>query len=92
MRFLRFGSRAAARTVRFLTSSGEICRHTIGWQHGIIQRRVFDGRTKCSGLQCNFYVWYEVDDEEEPTALRLEEYDGDDDCAWVLLEAVADGA
>ena len=62
------------------------------WQHGIIQRRVFDGRTKRSGLQCNFYVWYEVDDEEEPTALRLEEYDGDDDCAWVLLEAVADGA
>ena len=39
-------------------------------------------RTKRSGLQCNFYVWYEVDDEEEPTALRLEEYDGDDDCAW----------
>ena len=62
------------------------------WQHGIIQRRVFDGRTKRSGLQCNFYVWYEVDDEEEPTALRLEEYEGDDDCTWVLLEAVADGA
>ena len=59
---------------------------------GTIQRRVFDGRTKRSGLQCNFYVWYEVDDEEEPTALRLEEYDGDDDCAWVLLEAVADDA
>ena len=48
--------------------------------------------TAAPGLQCNFYVWYEVDDEEEPTALRLEEYDGDDDCAWVLLEAVADGA
>ena len=38
-------------------------------------------------MQCNFYVWYEVDDEEQPTALRLEEYDGHDECAWVLLEA-----
>ena len=42
-------------------------------------------------MQCNFYVWYEVDDEEQPTALRLEEYDGNDECSWVLLEA-AEGA
>ena len=24
-----------------------------------------------------------------PTALRLEEYDGEDDCAWLLLEEAA---
>ena len=28
-----------------------------------------------------------VDDDEVPTALRLEEYDGEDDCAWLLLDA-----
>ena len=50
-----------------------------------------DGRSTSTG----FHVWFKVSkvvEEEEPTALRLEEYDGDDDCAWVLLEAVADGA
>ena len=39
--------------------------------------------------QCNFYVYYQVDDDEVPTALRLEEYDGEDECAWLLLEATA---
>ena len=29
--------------------------------------------------------YYQVDDDEVPTALRLEEYDGEDDYAWLLL-------
>ena len=44
-------------------------------------------QTKRSGEQCNFYIFYEVDDEEVPTALRLEEYGVDAECGWVLLEA-----
>ena len=39
--------------------------NVIGWQRGIIQRRVYDGRIKRTNMQCNFYLWYEVDDEEE---------------------------
>ena len=55
----------------------------------MIQRRVHDGRTKRGGEQCNFYVYYEIDDDEVPTALRLNEYDGDDEFSWVLLEPAA---
>lgn len=65
---------------------------SIGWHLGVLQRRIYDGRTKRSGEQCNFYIYYEVDDEEVPTALRLEEYGVDEECGWVLLEALpADG-
>ena len=35
-----------------------------------IQQRVFDGRTKRGGQQCNFYIHYEVDDDEVPTVLQ----------------------
>ena len=45
----------------------------------------FDSRTKRSGEQCNFYIFYEVDDEEVSTVLRLEEYGVDEECEWVLL-------
>lgn len=53
------------------------------------ERRVHDGRTKRGGEQCNFFVYYEIDDEEVPTALRLDEYDGDDEFSWVLLDESA---
>jgi hypothetical protein len=36
----------------------------VGWHHGVIQRRVLDGRIKRFGQQCNFYIYYEVDDDE----------------------------
>lgn len=41
----------------------------------------------------NFYVFYEIDDEEPATVLALDKYDGDEMCAWVLLDedAVAVG-
>ena len=44
------------------------------WHVGTIQRRVFDGRTKRGGQQCNFYIHYEVDDDEVPTVLQLAEH------------------
>ena len=60
----------------------------IGWYPGVLQRRITDGRIKRSGEQCNFFVYYEVDDDEVPTALRLEEYGAAEEFgSWVLLEA-----
>ena len=47
-----------------------------------------DGRVKRDGAQCNFYIYYEVDDDEVATARRLEEYGSDEPCGWVLLEPV----
>ena len=37
----------------------------------------------------NFNIYYEIDEEEVSTALRADEYGGDEDFSWVLLEAVA---
>ena len=51
------------------------------------RRRNFDGRIKRSGEQCNFYIYYEVDDDEVPTALRLADYGGEGEGAWLLLES-----
>ena len=45
-----------------------------------------DGRVKRNGEQCNFFVFYEVDDEIVATALRLEEYGSEAEFGWVLLE------
>ena len=36
----------------------------------------------------NFIVYYEIDDEEVKTVLRAVDHGGDEDGAWVLLEAV----
>ena len=38
-------------------------------------------------VKVNFFIHYEIDDETIKTVLRLDEYDGDDDGSWVLLEA-----
>ena len=38
-----------------------------------------DGRIKRGGKTTNFYVHYEVDDDEVATALSLNEYGGDDE-------------
>ena len=61
----------------------------IGWHIGTIQRRVFDGRTKRCGQHCNFFIHYEVDDDEVPTVLELASYDGADEGCWVLLQSIA---
>ena len=49
------------------------------------------GRIKRGGKTTNFYsyVHYEVDDYEVATALSLNEYGGDDESSWLLLEPVA---
>ena len=59
----------------------------IGWHQGSLQRRNIDGRIKRGGEQCNFYIYYEVDDDEVPTALRFSDYGGEDEGAWLLLES-----
>ena len=57
---------------------------------GTITKRNFDGRRKMEGATANFYVHYQVDDDEVATVLSLDEYDGDDEASWlVLLESVA---
>ena len=47
-----------------------------------------DGRrTVEKGKPANFFVYYEIDEDEVKTVLRADEYDGDGDGSWVLLEA-----
>ena len=35
----------------------------------------------------NFLIYYEIDQQTAKTVLRLDEYNGDQDGSWVLLEA-----
>ena len=41
--------------------------------------------SSAAGVQCNFYIYYKVDDEEVPTALRLDEYEDEAEYGWVLV-------
>ena len=50
--------------------------------------RADTARARAYHPSANFYVYYEVDDDEVPTALDLGDYNGDDDGSWLLLEAV----
>ena len=43
-------------------------------------------------LKVNFLVYYEIDQQTAKTVLRLDEYNGDQDGSWVLLEAEGAGA
>ena len=38
-------------------------------------------------IKVNFLVFYEIDQQTAKSALRLDEYNGDEDASWVLLEA-----
>ena len=40
-------------------------------------------------VKVNFLIHYEIDQQTVKTVLRLDEYNGDEDAAWVLLEAEA---
>ena len=42
-------------------------------------------------IKVNFLIHYEIDQQKAKTVLRLNEYNGDEDGAWVLLEAVGAG-
>ena len=57
---------------------------------GTLTHRNLDGRVKRGGASTNFFIHYEVDDDEVPTALNIDDYDGHEDGAWLLLEAVAE--
>ena len=64
----------------------------VGWCVGTITARNTDGRFSMmidgQREKANFIVYYEIDDEEVKTVLRAAEHGGDEDSAWVLLEAV----
>ena len=62
----------------------------VGWHPGKITKRNHNGRVKRDGMVTNFYIFYQIDGEEPPTALGLENYDGDGMCAWVLLDSTAE--
>ena len=65
---------------------------SVGWCVGKIVARNLDARAYrlIDGVRStvNFVVFYELDQETAKTVLRLDEYGGDEDGAWVLLEAV----
>ena len=42
-----------------------------------------------SSAKKNFNIYYEIDGEEVGTALRADEYGGDEEFSWVMLEPVA---
>ena len=35
-----------------------------------------------------FFIFYDIDGDEVGIVLRTDEYDGDEDCSWVLLEPI----
>ena len=49
-------------------------------------------RVRRGGKTCNFYIGYGVDDDEVATVLRLDEYGGEDEGSWLLLEPAAPAA
>ncbi len=60
-----------------------------GWCLGEIVRANTDGRrTVEKGVPANFFVFYEIDEDESKHALSLDEYGHQEVTnAWVLLEA-----
>lgn len=64
----------------------------MGWCVGTIDSRNTDRRfvktIDGEKVPSNFCIHYEIDDETTNTALRLNEYDGDEEGSWVLLESV----
>ena len=66
---------------------------SVGWCVGQIIQRNKDARSfkvfEEQRVKVNFLIHYEIDQQIVKTALRLDEYDGEEDAAWVLLEADA---
>ena len=68
----------------------------VGWCVGKILSRNTDARKTAkladgSTAKKNFNIFYEIDGEEVGSVLRADEYGGDEDFSWVLLEP-AEGA
>ena len=65
----------------------------VGWCVGKIMRRNTDARFSTrledgTSPKKNFFIYYEMDDEEVNTYLCANWYGGDDDGSWVLLESL----
>ena len=56
----------------------------VGWCLGKVEAASTDARRKINGVNCNFYVYYDIDKDTSKHNLALESY-GEDD-GWVLLE------
>ena len=64
----------------------------VGWCVGKIVERNQDAQGDGGErIKVNFFIHYEIDQQKAKTVLRLNEYNGDEDGAWVLLEAVGAG-
>ena len=63
----------------------------MAWCVGEIVQRNQDARSfkliEGERIKVNFIVYYESDQQTAKTVLRLDEYNGDQDASWVLLEA-----
>ena len=57
-------------------------------QNLTLAQKLADG----SSAKKNFNIYYELDGEEVGTALRADEYGGDEDFSWVMLEPEAAAA
>ena len=62
---------------------------SVGWCVGKILSRNLDARSfkviDGERVKVNFTIFYDLDQDTVKTALRLEEYDGDEDGSWVML-------
>ena len=56
----------------------------MGWCLGKVEAANTDARRKINGVNCNFYVYYDIDKDTSKHNLALESYGEDDGC--VLLE------
>ena len=68
-----------------------------GWCFGKITQcntnpRISKKMEEGSTTKVNFHIYYEIDEDEVKTVLRADEYDGDVDGSWVLLEPVGEEA
>ena len=63
----------------------------VGWCVGKIAVRNQDARSfkvmEDERVKVNFIIFYEIDQQTVKTVLRLNEYNGDEESSWVLLEA-----
>ena len=58
----------------------------VGWCLGVISSRNTDARRRVEGVVVNFFIHYELDDNESSHALDLASYGKDGPSSWVLLE------
>ena len=56
----------------------------VGWCLGKITQANTDARRTIKGVKCNFFIYYELDQDTSQHTLALNAYGADD--GWVLLE------